>query len=248
MKRTLLIILLFSVIVQLSDAQLWRLKRLELSGGLGPSVFFGDVGGYSKTKNVLGFRDMTFLQTRFDVNASLKYRITQNLNARISLTGGLLHATDIRGSNENRNYETSTIFFEPALIGEYYFFKNSAENSYLFNKGRAIGLIKLLKSLDFYLFAGFGGLSYSVKANDKLLAHGLDPKGFTGVIPAGVGGTLSAFPNVNLGLEFGGRYAFSDNIDGYTSQFSSSNDVYYFLNLTVTYRMRVKRSSFPSFR
>ena len=75
---------------------------------------------------------MTFLQTRFNVNLSVKYRITQEFNARLSFTYGFLHATDERGSNEGREFEAPQSIFEPALIGEYYFIKNNSENSYLF--------------------------------------------------------------------------------------------------------------------
>ena len=106
---------------------------------LGTATFFGDVGGFSHGQNAWGLKDITFLQTRYSLNFSVKYRITQNINARFSLTSGILHATDERGSNKNRGYEATTTILEPALIGEYYFIKNSAENSYLFNKGRGKG-------------------------------------------------------------------------------------------------------------
>ena len=106
---------------------------------MGTATFFGDVGGFSHGENSWGLKDITFLQTRYSLNFSVKYRITQDINARISLSYGLLHATDERGSNEARGYEAPTTIFEPALIGEYYFIKNSAENSYLFNKGRGKG-------------------------------------------------------------------------------------------------------------
>jgi hypothetical protein len=248
LKRSILIILLFSLIVQLTEAQLWKLKRYELVAGLGASQFFGDVGGYSKPINNIGLKDITFLQTRFDINLNVKYRITQRINVRVSLTYGLLRATDQRGSNEGRGFAASTSFFEPALIGEYYFVKNIAETSYLFYRGRGKTIIGFLKSLDFYTFTGVGGLSYSITPNDKLLNHGLDPGGFTAVIPVGLGSTLSVSPQFNFGLEIGGRYAFSDNLDGYTSQYSSSNDVYYFFNLTVTYKLRIAKRGSPSFR
>ncbi len=137
---------------------------------------------------------------------------------------------------------------EPVLLGEYYFFRNSAENSYLFNKGRDEGLIAFFSSLDFYAFTGIGGLSYSIDANEKLTNHGLDPSGFTVVVPIGIGGSYSAFPSLNLGAELGFRYAFSDNLDGYTSQYSSANDVYYFFNLTVTYRLKIRKNVLPNFR
>jgi hypothetical protein len=248
MKRPILIILFICIIVPVSEAQLWKLKRVELTGGFGTATFFGDIGGFSHGENSWGLKDITLLQTRYSINFSVKYRISQVINARISLTYGLLRATDERGSNESRGYEASTAILEPALIGEYYFVKNRAETSYLFNKGRGRGLIGLIKSLDFYGFTGIGGLSYSITPNEKLADHGLDEKGFTGVVPLGLGGTMSAYPNLKLGMELGFRYAFTDNLDGYTSQFSSANDVYYFFNLTVTYRLKIKKSILPSFR
>ncbi len=201
-------------------------------------MFFGDVGGYSRSKNLLGLKDMAIRQTAYDFNFNFKYRITRTINARASLSLGALRATDTRGSNEGRGFAARTTIFEPALMGEYYFVKNSAENSYLFNKGRGVGIIGFFKSLDFYAFTGVGGVIYSISPNEKLLSHGLDPSGFTPVIPVGLGTTLTAYPNVNFGLELGGRYTFSDNLDGYTSQYSSANDVYYFFNFTVTYRLR----------
>jgi len=248
MKRSVLTILLFCFFVSLNEAQIWKLKRWEAASGIGPSFFFGDIGGYSKTKNILGLRDWSLLQTRFDFNANFKYRLTQDINLRLSLTSGFLHATDVRGSNENRGFEASILIIEPAFMGEYYFIKNKAENSYLFSKGKAKGLIGFIKSLDFYAFAGIGGVGYSIKGNSKLENFGINPGGFTAVIPYGIGSTMIYSPNFNFGVELSGRYTFSDNLDGYTSQYSSSNDVYYFLNFTITYKLKTGAKGWPSFR
>jgi len=250
MKRSVLIILSFCLLHNFSVAQgqLWKMRRYEAVAGLGPTLFFGDIGGFSKSENILGLRDMSFFQTRFDINLNLKYRITQNINIRLSLSTGLLHATDKKGSNEARGFEASTSFFEPALIGEYYFIKNRAENSYLFSTGKGFGIGGFFGSLDFYVFTGIGGLNYSVKGNDALIAKGMETGGFTAVIPAGVGTTLIFSPDFNFGVELGGRYSFSDNLDGYSSQYSSSNDVYYFFNLTVTYKLKTGPNGLPSFR
>jgi hypothetical protein len=49
MKRSILIILLISLLSPLSEAQLWKTKRYEAVAGLGPTLFFGDIGGFSKT-------------------------------------------------------------------------------------------------------------------------------------------------------------------------------------------------------
>jgi len=248
MKRSLLVILIFCLVIPFSSAQLWRLRRWEAVIGVGPSFFFGDVGGFSRTKNFLGFRDMTYQQTRFNINGNLKYRIGREADLRLSLTYGMFHATDVRGSNEGREMEATTMIFEPALIGEYYFIKNRAESSYLFFKQKGRVLRSILGSLDFYGFAGVGGISYNVKVNDVLLERGLPTSGFDLVIPGGLGATLIYSPNLNFGVELGGRYAFTDYLDGYTSQFSKSNDVYYFLNFMFTYKLKTGPHGLPSFR
>ena len=125
MKRSFLIILLLSLVFPFIEAQpgasLWKMKRYEAVAGLGPSFFFGDIGGYSNTKNILGFKDLTFLQTRFDFNINLKYRITQDINARVSFTYGFLHAIDTRGSKHKRGFEASVSSAEPAIVGGVFF-------------------------------------------------------------------------------------------------------------------------------
>lgn len=107
---------------------------------------------------------------------------------------------------------------------------------------------RFFSALEFYTFTGIGGLSYNVKANSALEANSRFKKGgFTAVIPVGFGTNLLFKPEYNLGLEIGGRYAFSDYLDGYTSQHSSSNDVYYFLDVTFTYKIKTNSKGLPSF-
>jgi hypothetical protein len=252
MKRSQLLVLLFCLIYFFSEGrsegQIWKQRRYEAVAGIGPTFLFCDIGGFSKSETVLGLKDLTISQTRFNLNLSFKYRITAEINARLSLSYGLLHASDARGSNEDRGYESSVSVFEPALIGEYYIIKNKTEGSYLFNKGRGGGLGGFMDHLDFYVFTGIGGLNYNIKPNEALEAHGIDPGGFTAVIPVGIGTTLVYSPDLSFGVELGGRYSFTDNLEGYTSQFSSSNDVYYFLNFTIIYKMKTGRNGLPTFK
>ncbi len=247
MKRFVIILLGLFLLTQFSGAQLWKTKRYEAVAGIGTAQFFGDIGGFSQTDNILGIRDFSFRQTRFNINGGLKYRITQNLNAKLGLTFGMLHATDKRGSNEDRSMEATTTIFEPDLTGEFYFIKSQRENSYLFSRGRKTRFNNIISSLDFYVFTGIGGLAYGVKGNDVLVARGMEEGGFTAVIPAGVGVNLLIMPDYNLGMELGGRYAFSDYLDGYTSPYSRSNDVYYFFSFTFTYKLLTGRNGLPAF-
>lgn len=238
---------LFILNIPQTDAQLWRMRRLEAVAGVGPSFFFGDVGGFSPKENVLGLKDLSFMQTRVSFSGAARYRILSDLSVRLSLSGAMLKATDERGSNEPRDMEAKINILEPAIIGEFYFIKNKIEDSYLFSKGKINTFDRIITSIDFYTFTGIGGAKYSVEGNENLLNAGMKTDGFTTVIPIGIGSTLLFSPDVNLGIELGGRYSFSDYLDGYTSQYSSSNDVYYFLNFTFVYKLKTKINGFPVF-
>jgi hypothetical protein len=248
MKRASVVIILFCIFVQVSLGQdLWRRTRYEALAGIGSTQFFGDVGGFSRGKNILGFKDFSFSQTRYNFFIGLKYRILEDLNVRVNLAYGKLHANDSRGSNEGRGYEASTSILEPSVIAEYYFITSKLGESYLFNSGKKSYAGNLASALEFYTFLGIGGISYNVDRNAKLEALGMQHQGFCPVIPVGVGATLLFKPQYNFGIELGGRYAFSDYLDGFTSQHSSSNDVYYFLNVTFTYKIRTNDNGLPSF-
>ena len=249
MKRSLFVVVVFCFAVQISDAQLWKLRRWEAQLGIGPSFAFPDVGGFSIGDNILGFRDISYRQTRFDINGNLRYRLGRTSNLRLSTTYGMLHSTDSRGSNETRAREASTHLFEPALLFEYYFIKNKYESSYLFLKGKS--LWALLSSLDFYAFSGLGGVSFNVKDNGVPINPSIEElksSGFSLVVPGGIGATLVYSPNFNFGLEFSGRWSNTDFLDGYTSVYSKVNDVYYFLNFTVTYKLKTTAKGLPTFR
>lgn len=248
MKRSLLIFILLGLFVHVSKAQdLWKIKRYEAFATIGTTHFFGDIGGFSQTKNILGFRDISFKQTRLNLGGGIKYRIVPRLNIRGGLTFGVFHATDGRGSNEPREMNATTTFFEPTLCGEYFIIKSKKEDSYLFIKGKRTPIKSIMESIDIYALTGIGGLGFKVKGNDELVSLGFTDHGFTAIIPVGIGITLLVHPNYNLGLELSGRYTFSDFIDGYTSQYSRSNDVYYFLNFTFTYKIITGSNGLPRF-
>lgn len=71
--------------------------------------------------------------------------------------------------------------------------------------------------------------------------------GFTGVVPLGAGITMIYNSKINFGIELGGRFSLSDNLDVYTSAFPKSNDVYHLLNFTFTYKINTGNNGLPSF-
>jgi hypothetical protein len=247
MRKILLVIVTFVFVSLEANAQLWKVRRYEVSASLGTTQFYGDIGGYSKGDNLLGLKDFSFRQTRFNLSTAIKYRILNDVSVRLNLAVGGFHSTDARGSNESRGFESATTFFEPTVLGEYYFIKNRGENSFLNMKGSGPGVGGFLPALDVYVFGGFGGLSYKVNPNDKLAPLVTRTSGFTGVLPLGIGVNMFYSGSYNFGVEFGGRVVFSDNIDGYSSKYSKSNDLYHFLNFTFTYKINTSERGLPSF-
>lgn len=257
-KRLIVMCMVVSFTAPFVSGQLWKMKRYEATAAIGTSQFYGDIGGFTIGENALGLKDITFIQTRYSVNTSFRYFFTDNIAARLSFTWAALHADDRRGSNnDGRLYETSSFIYEPAIFGEYYFVRNRERNSFLFQTyryRRANRLSDFLRSIDVYALTGIGGAGYNVyRGNDRIQQRwDTDPSlrrsGFTAVIPLGVGAKVAMDPNLLLGLELTGRYALSDHLDGYTSQWSRRNDAYHTFSVTVNYRIKTARNGLPSFR
>jgi len=247
MRKFLIIIVAILSLSSITNAQLWKLLRYEVTGGIGTTQLFGDIGGFSKDNNILGLKDISFRQTSFNISTAMKYRILEDVSVRLNLAFGYFHSTDARGSNITRGFESSTLFFEPALLGEYYFIKNKGENSYMVLRGKPGNQLSFFSMLDFYAFTGIGGLSYKVKPNDKLSPYMTKSTGFSAVLPVGVGANLIYSGNIKLGVELTGTYAFSDMIDGYTSPHSGSNDIFYMLTFNFIYKIKTAPNGLPSF-
>jgi hypothetical protein len=240
MKKLLIICIAFCILSPKVNAQLWKLRRIEVSGSIGTTQLYGDIGGYPNKDNVLGIKDFTLNNTRFNINTSIRYRFTEDISVRANFMGGMFYSTDAGSSQESRGLQSTTTFFEPSLIAEYYVIKNKAENSFLFMKGKKSSLRSFFGSIDIYVFTGFGGIVYNVKPNDALAAQKTITSGFAGVVPLGVGVSMINSPDLSFGIEFAGRFALTDYLDGFTSSSSTANDIYHTLNFTVTYKIKKK--------
>ncbi len=258
-KRLIMMCMVVLFTAPFASAQLWKMKRYEAMAAVGTSQFYGDIGGFSIGENALGFKDITFKQTRFSVNGSFRYFITDNIAARLSFTWAMLHADDVRGSNnDGRLFETTSFIYEPALLGEYYFVRNRERNSFLFQTymyRRNNRLRDFFRSVDVYALTGIGGAGYNVfYGNERIQARWeTDPtqkrSGFTAVIPLGVGAKVAMDPNLLIGIELAGRYALSDYLDGYSSEeYSRRNDAYHTFSVTLNYRIKTARNGLPNFR
>lgn len=235
MKKTVLLLAYMLSLYSAGQAQRSYNKSPEIILGAGTTHFFGDIGGYPRGDNALGFRDITLENIGLNLSASARYRISTLFAARINFSAGKFNVSDNIGSNKERGFEASTTFFEPAITGEYYFIRNKLDRK--FNGGKKFnGNYPIWNYFDAYAFAGVGTVFFDLNPNVALAMRRTPENDYIMVIPAGAGMTKKISSKSKLGLEIGGRYVFGDGLDGYGSR-GSHNDIYYFADLTFNVKL-----------
>lgn len=240
-KNLLCIIILVSFSAFESMAQSWRKSPWEVMLGFGSSTFFGDIGGTAYENNWLGLRDIRLSNNRPSINGGLRYFFSNQLAGRVGLSVSMLSDTDIGSRNEARDLAFTTIIAEPALIGEFFILRYFGFGVPRLNRR---GLLKNFATLSAYVFTGLGGVLFFVSPNDKLKQlqglRGIDHGFFTVSLPLGAGIKVGIANNFDIGLEIGGRYSFSDYLEGYSSPFSKASDIYYLTHLSIIYRIPLR--------
>ncbi len=239
--KSFLFFFLFIIFSLTVRAQAWRATPWELQLGIGAANYFGDIGGTADENNWYGVKDLEIFQTRLSGAGLLRY----NYSERISFSGkfalGWLSGDDEGGRNEGREYTFNTFFLEPSGRVEFFILRDLLGARGVDRRG----LVRNYATVSAYIFGGAGAVFYSVHPNDKLQArqerdniqHGF----VTMVLPAGAGVKFGIMNTVDLGFEIGGRYALNDYLDGFTSRFSSANDIYYITTVNLVYRLEAIR-------
>jgi hypothetical protein len=227
-------------------SQKWKLTRYEFILGIGSANFFGDIGGSSTPNNWMGLKDISLLSTRPSAYLGARYKIRANQAIKLNLIGGWMYSNDKGSVNANRAYSFNSLLFEQSVQYEYSFITEDAKkfSFALFNRR---GMINNYSKVNFYAFGGFGGVLYSPSYTGTATPVEYTKKGlsYTGVIPIGLGIKLIYNNRVAFGFEFGGRYSLSDYLDGFSTKYSSFNDVYYFGVFNLIYRLKTTREGYP---
>lgn len=237
-KSWLLLILL--VFFTFSDvfSQRWRSSPYEAILGFGSSNFFGDIGGTADDNNWLGLKDLRLRNTRPSVHAGFRYFLPENFAVRGNLSVSMLGDTDVGSKNEPRGLAFTTLIIEPMVLGEYFFVRDLSLGGPRVNRR---GLLRNYATFSAYVFTGVGGVVYFVSPNEKLRQvqelRGIEHGFISVVFPLGAGIKMGIANNFDIGLEVGGRYSLTDYLEGYTSQFSKANDIYYLSHINVIYRI-----------
>lgn len=228
------LILILIALPLLSFSQRWKFQRIEIGGGLGSVNYFGDIGGTKDENNWLGLKDISPEYTRPNLNFMARYRITEEIDVKANLAFAYLEDSDENSRNESRNYAFSSSLFEFSGQVEYNIIPEERPRTYSVMSLRD-GLRTFNRTLNTYVFAGLGGIYFNTKplADLEGSERFTDNKNLTLIIPYGIGVKYPINTQLHVGFEIGGRWAASDYLDGLTTQFSESNDIYYFTLLNV---------------
>ncbi|MBN2487248.1 MAG: hypothetical protein JXB34_14835 [Bacteroidales bacterium] len=252
-RKKIHIILLVLIIVLLfaenSYGQRWKLRRYEVGGGIGVAQVFGDIGGTMSPQNWMGLKDISLSETRMSFNAFARYKIQPKYAVKSVLHLGFATGDDKNSKNEIRGNQYRTFLAEFAGQFEYYFVQEEKRyrSSGIYNRR---GMLNDYSRIAFYGFAGLGVL-YSKSTHEYPLLRPNDSFKATAticpVIPLGIGAKYIIDSRYSFSAELGYRYAFSDYVEGYKNiVYSRFNDVYYFLDLSVTYRLKTTTRNLPA--
>jgi len=230
-------------------AQRWKLRRYEVGGGLGLTQVFGDMGGTLDKNNLFGLKDIKFDETSMAFDAYVRYKIDPVYAIKGNLIYGHGHGTDTRNRVERpRSYTTN--LFEFSVQAEYYLITEEARyrSAAMFNRR---GMLNNYASFSLYGFAGLGFVYALPKVfpaeNIVPATDAVATSSFGGVVPFGLGVKYVIDDRLLLNGELGYRYCTSDYLDGLTQIVASKHkDVYYFLTLSLGYRLETSRRGLPA--
>jgi hypothetical protein len=238
MRNFLLYLLLILSPGFIISAQSWRSMTWEVHLGIGSAKYFGDIGGTPHENNWYGIRDLDILRTRPSAVGGIRYNQNRYISFNTTAALGWLSGSDAGGKNHSRDYIFNTVIFEPTARLEFFPLRDLQIGSGVDSRG----LVRNYVTLSAYIFAGAGAVIYHVNPNENLRARqerdNLFYSPVTAVIPAGIGVKIGIRNFIDLGIEIGGRYAFNDFLDGFTSPTSTANDIYYISSLVLVYRIR----------
>ncbi len=231
-KKTTLLVTVFLLLVAQVNAQFserWKRYRFELVGGIGPTVFLGELGGANKVgTNFAG--DFDFKMTRFALNVGIRYKITERLSTKLGLSYAVLRGDDKQTEQPHRHNRNLNFFSHIVELSnqlEFSFIKEKFGHRYNLRTGtsRVEGF-----NLSAYAFVGLSGLWFNPYGKHKntgdwvaLQPLGTEGQGrvgsrekysrFTLAIPYGLGVKYGLNRRWSVGLEFGIRKAFTDYLD-----------------------------------
>ncbi len=257
MRKFFLFLILFWFFSINVSAQSFSRYKYEFYYGIGGTNLMGDVCAPSDANKLVWVN--LFNTIGFVGNSGLKYRLSERQSASVNLSLGKLHAEDPKDSEnyQNNNDRISNTFFtEVSIRYEMMIVKEQKKKTVYRMLGESY--FKNI-NIPIYLFIGAGGLYNMGKFSQNSVNNSIvitPYSNFTFVIPYGIGFKTRVTNTSYVNLEFGLRFAFSDNIDyanaekqwtgaGYPK---SWYDQYQFITVNYIIKLKANKNGMPVIR
>ncbi|MGQ9846682.1 MAG: DUF6089 family protein [Bacteroidales bacterium] len=247
MKKIIFIILTFPLLTNNVEAQRWKRTRYELFSSIGPTLFYGELGGSNKPgTHFLG--DIDLQGIRYNLAIGFRYKVKEKFALKVNFIYGRLNGSDAYTEykpRRNRNVSFYSGFFEPSIQGEYSILKERLGVRYTLQNLRRFKLMYI----NTYVFVGFGGIYFNPHTINKDFHTNVNKNfsKFNAVIPLGIGFRYGFNRRTTIGLEFGQRYTTTDYLDGFSDIHSKARDSYATISIIFTYKLKTARSGLPKF-
>ena len=228
-------------------SQRWKRTRYELHIAVGPTFFFGELGGANKPGTHI-LSDLDLRATRYSIDLGARYKIREKFALKLNFIYGRLHGSDAYTDympRRNRNASFYSGYFEPSIYAEYSILKERLGVRYTLQNIRRFKL----QYVNTYVFAGFGGIVFNphtTNANIKTNKNENFSK-INFVFPVGFGFRYGFNRRTTIGIEYGQRFTSTDYLDGFSDIHSKARDSYAILYFIFTYKLKTARSGLPKF-
>ncbi len=240
MKKLFLIVVALLFITQ-AEAQYstrWKRYRYELIAGIGATNFLGELGGANREGTDF-LRDFEFSMTRPAVTIGLRYKILEQVSAKMALTYGVLRGDDKKTEEtyrNNRNLNFYAHLIELSGQMEYNIIKEKVGHRYSLRRVRGLKGFKL----NTYFFLGFAGYWFNTYGKNSTTGEwvalqplGTEGQGLVGsrekysriqmAIPYGIGFKYGLDREWSIALELGARKTFTDYLDDVSTTYYDNN-------------------------
>jgi OmpA-OmpF porin, OOP family len=228
--------------------QRWKLRRYEVGLGIGTTQVFGDIGGSASANTWFGLKDIEFKETKLVFAGMVRYKLDPRYSIKLNAILGFGQGDD-EGSRNDRGRSFKTTLFEVSTQLEYNLISeiSNTKADAIFSRK---GMVNNYSTFNAYAFLGIGAVYFQPKFKDTETLEPVDKiSGYShlaAVFPFGIGVKYVFDDRWLANAELGYRFTTTDYLDGYTQTSSSKhNDVYYFLTISVDYRLKTSRYGFP---
>ncbi len=245
MKKNIIVFIILIVVPLslFSQSNRWKRTRYEVVGGIGAIGFMGELGGGKEASHFIS--DFNFTSQRELISVGMRYKFLERLAGKGTLSFGHIYGNDNKSKNEarfKRNLSFRSPLLELAAQCEYSIVKEQVGRRRRMRRRRGRGsFMRSLKNINIntYIFAGVAGFWFNPRGKDDGPGGtgewvSLQPLGTEGqglmegrkkyhriavAIPFGVGFKYNLDKRWSIGLEYGGRWTFTDYMDDVSTSY-----------------------------